>query len=87
MLAAAAPESCRQEPQAGSGAASIGISKGTVVVWEIKSGRAELQPNFSTMSSLNAGLVSGKTSALQLNVNQLVTVAGKHCMPCEDCRS
>lgn len=61
MLAAAVPKTCRQEPRAGSSTASIGIRKGTVVVWEIKSGRAELQPNFSTMSSLNAGLVSRET--------------------------
>lgn len=60
MLAAVVFKSCGQEPEAGSGTASIGIRKGTVVVWEIESRRAELQPNFSTMSSLNAGLVSGK---------------------------
>lgn len=61
MLAAAVPKSCRREPGAGSGTASIGTRKGTAVVWEIKSGRAELQPNFSTMSSLNTGLVSRET--------------------------
>lgn len=61
MLVAAAPKSSRREPRVGSSPASIGTRKGTAVVWEIKSGRAELQLNFSTMSSLSAGLVLGET--------------------------